>query len=445
MKNSKIKTANHLKQQASDARKKPISGVSANLPAAGQPAKGFSLRRTFTALKYPNYRLWFWGQMASLVGTWMQTTAQGILIFELTKSPVMLGIVGFAGGIPFWVFNFVSGVITDRISRRNMLLITQIAMMLLAFILAILVFSGAVQPWHIILLAFGTGIANAFDSPARMAFVPELVDDREDYANAIALNSTFVNLAFVIGPAVAGLVYAWKGAGWCFAINGITFIAIIVALLLMKLKPFIPHPSSGSMLVQLKEGISYVVKHPLIRVLILMVASTSIVGHVYITLLPAWVVTILGGDSALVGWMQSARGFGALVAALMIASLGRMRFKGKLLTIGSFVFPLMVLVWAAVRSIPVSLFFIALSGWGFMLMLNMAQTLIQVNVPDHLRGRVMGIYTFAFFGMMPVGALLGGALAQWTNEPLAVMIGGTVSFIFSIFVFFYFPRVKAME
>ena len=445
MKNTKTKPANHSKQQIFKARKKTISGVPANSSAAGQPTKGFSLQRTFTALKYPNYRLWFWGQMASLVGTWMQTTAQGFLIFELTKSPVMLGIVGFAGGIPFWVFNFLSGVITDRMPRRKILLITQSAMMILAFTLGILIFTGVVQPWHIILLAFGTGIANAFESPARMAFLPELVDDREDYANAIALNSTFVNLAVVVGPAVAGLVYAWKGAGWCFTINGISFIAVIVALLLMKLKPFIPHSSSSSMLVQLKEGISYVVKHPLIRVLMLIVVSTSVVGHAYITLLPAWVVTILSGDSALNGLMQSARGLGALVAALMIATLGRIKFKGKLLTIGSFVFPLMVLVWAAVRSIPVSLFFIALSGWGFMLMLNMAQTLIQVNVPDHLRGRVMGIYSFAFFGMMPVGALLGGALAQWTNEPLTVMIGASVSLIFALCVFLFLPRVRAME
>jgi len=445
MKNSKVKAVINLKQQHSEDRKRPKSDVPANLSVASQPTNQFSLQRTFTALKYSNYRLWFWGQMASLVGTWMQTTAQGFLIYELTKSPVMLGIVGFAGGIPFWVFNFVGGVITDRMPRRKILLITQTAMMLLAFILGILVFTGAVQPWHIVLLAFGTGVANAFDSPARMAFIPELVDEREDYANAIALNSTFVNLAVVVGPAVAGLIYAWKGAGWCFTVNGISFIAVIIALLLMKLKPFISHLTNDSMMVHLREGISYVVKHPLIRILMLMVVFTSVVGHAYITLLPAWAVTILGGDSELNGLIQSARGLGALVAALMIASLGRIKFKGKLLTIGSFIFPLMVLVWAAVRSIPISLFFIALSGWGFMLTLNMAQTLIQVNVKDQLRGRVMGIYSFAFFGMMPVGALVGGVLAQWTNEPLAVTIGGTVSLIFAIFVFFYFPRIRAME
>jgi MFS family permease len=410
-----------------------------------QSARGFSLGRTFSALQYPNYRLWFWGQMASLVGTWMQTTAQGFLIYELTKSPVMLGLVGFAGGIPFWFFNFLSGVITDRVPRRNILLITQSVMMLLAFILAWLVFTGQVQPWQILLMAFGNGIANAFDAPARMAFMPELVDDREDYANAIALNSTFVNLAVVIGPAVAGLLYAWKGPGWCFTINGISFIAVIIALWLMKLRPFIAHPTNDSIFKQLKEGFSYVIHHPVIRMLLLMVIFTSLVGNAYIILLPAWVVSILGGDSALNGLMQSARGVGALLAALMIATLGRINFKGKLLTIGSFFFPLMVLLWAAVRVIPLSLLFIALSGWGFMLTLNMAQTLIQMSVSDHLRGRVMGIYSFAFFGIMPLGALLGGMVAEWTSEPAAVAILGMVSMLFAGLVFLRFPAIRAME
>ncbi len=404
-----------------------------------------SIQRTFSALKYRNYRLWFWGQMASLVGTWMQTTAQGFLIFELTKSPAMLGLVGFAGGIPFWGFNFISGVITDRISRRDILLITQTMMMALAFFLALLVFTGAVQPWHIVLLAFGTGVANAFDSPARLAFVPELVDDREDYPNAIALNSTFVNLAFVVGPAAAGLVYAWKGPGWCFVINGISFVAIIIALLMMRLKPLLYSHSQESMLNQLKEGIRYTLHHPVIRIIMLLVIFTSFVGNAYTTLLPAWVVTILGGDSALNGWMQSARGFGAFAAALMIASLGRIQFKGKLLTLGSFIFPIMLFIWALVRPISLSLVFIGLSGWGYLITLNMTQTLVQVNVSDELRGRVMGIYTFAFFGMIPVGAILGGALAEWLGEPLTIMLGATLCLAIAVLIFMKIPSIRRLK
>jgi len=411
-----------------------------------QPApRRFSWAKTFTALKYPNYRLWFWGQMFSLMGTWMQTTAQAYLIYELTKSPALLGVVGFAAGLPFWLFNFVGGVITDRMPRRTLLLITQTIMMLLAFTLGALIFSGLIQPWHIVLLAFGTGIANAFEAPTRMAFMPELVDEKEDYANAIALNSTFVNLAAVVGPATAGLIYAWVGPGWCFMVNGLSFIAVITALLLMKLKPFLFKQQSSSMIMQLKDGFSYVVNHPTIRVLIIMVMVTTIFGHSYLTLLPAWVVNILGGDSRLNGLMQSFRGAGALMVALMIASLGRIKFKGKLLTLGSYIFPLTVIIWSFIRSIPLSLIVMAFSGWGFILLLNISITLVQVNVPDELRGRVMGIYTFAFFGMLPIGALLGGLLAEWLGEPASVFIGGMGSLIMAVVVYYFFPRVREME
>ena len=195
-----------------------------------------SWRKTFTALKYPNYKLWFWGQMTSLFGTWMQITALSYLTFELTHSPAYLGYVGFANGIPTWLFMLYAGVVADRMSRRRLMIITQTAMMILAFILAALSFLGHIQPWHIVLLAFGLGVANAFDAPARQAFVVELVE-REDLGNAIALNSTMFNLGAAIGPAIAGVVYAALGPGWCFTINGASFIAVISALLMMRLKP----------------------------------------------------------------------------------------------------------------------------------------------------------------------------------------------------------------
>jgi len=438
----------HLKVGSSVTLKNPARTIGvAVTPPELMPSRPrrFSWNQTFTALKYPNFRLWFWGQMFSLMGTWMQTTAQGYLIFELTKSPVLLGVVGFAAGVPFWLFNFIGGGLTDRVPRRTILVITQSSMMLLAFLLGGLVFSGLVQPWHVVVLAFCNGIANSFDAPARMAFLPEMVENREDYSNAIALNSTFVNLAAVIGPAAAGLIYAWVGPAWCFVINGLSFIAVIIALLLMKLKPFAARHQNTSMLKHLKEGFRYVVHHPAIRILIIMVMFTSVFGHSYITLLPAWAVNILGGDSRLNGLMQSFRGAGALVAALMVASMGRIKFKGRLLTLGSLVFPLVVIAWAFIRAIPFSLLVLAISGWGFMLLLNMANTLVQVNVPDELRGRVMGIYTFAFFGMMPIGSLLGGTLAQWLGEPTSVVIGGTVSLLMAIWVYFSFRHIRAME
>ena len=437
------KTKEKKGKHTSPQRKKiKVNGFPGGIIVPEPPHRRLNFNQTFTALKYPNYRLWFYGQMASLIGTWMQTTAQGFLIFELTKSPAYLGLIGFAAGAPFWIFNFIGGVITDRMPRRTILLITQTIMMLLAFILGFL--AKVVQPWHIILMAFGTGIANAFDAPARLAFVPELVE-REDLPNAIALNATFVNLAVVIGPAVAGLLYAWVGAGWCFIINGISFLAVIAALLIMQLKPFIAHVQEGSIITQLRQGVSYVIHHRLIVALMILVVIASVFGNGFMALLPAWAVNILKGDAATNGWLQSARGLGALLAALLIASLGRIKYKGKLLTIGSLIFPAAVILWGFIDSIPLSLLVLAIIGWGSILMINIANALIQLNVPDHLRGRVMGIYSFAFFGMAPIGALLAGVLAQWANEQAAVIIGGGISLLVAVGMYLWLPKLRAME
>ncbi|MBE2228128.1 MAG: MFS transporter, partial [Ignavibacteria bacterium] len=227
------------KEKLSDVNKKEIlesNELKAELSKGNFVSEsGFSFRRTFTALKYPNYRLWFWGQMVSMLGTWMQITAQGFLIYDITRSPAYLGYVGFASGIPTWVFMLYGGVIADRFSKRKVLVITQTIMMLLAAILAILTFLKLVQPWHIILLAFLLGTANAFDAPSRISFVNELVD-KPDLTNAIALNATMFNTATAIGPAVAGLAYAFAGPAWCFTINAVSFVGVIAALNKMKLK-----------------------------------------------------------------------------------------------------------------------------------------------------------------------------------------------------------------
>ena len=302
----------------------------------------------------------------------MQFTAQGFLVFQLTHSPAFLGYVGFASGAPIWLFTLFGGVVSDRMPRRNLLLITQTTMMILAFILAALTFLGHIQPWHIVLLAFGLGVANAFDTPARQAFVVELVE-REDLGNAIALNSTMFNLATAIGPAIAGVVYALLGPGWCFTINGVSFIAVISALLMMRLKPQPPRERTGTALDDLKDGLRYVVSHPTIRMLIAVATVTTIFGMSFATLLPAWSVKILGGDSTTNGFLQSARGVGSLIGALMIASLARVKIKGKLLTLGSLIFPVLLLVWSAMRWLPLSLLVLVGVGWGTMLVLNMLQ------------------------------------------------------------------------
>jgi MFS family permease len=317
-------------------------------------------------------------------------------------------------------------------------------MLVLALILAVLTFSQQVQPWHIILLALGLGVANAFDAPARQAFVFELVG-YEDLANAIALNSSMFNLATVVGPAVAGIIYALVGPAWCFTFNGLSFLGVITALLLMQLQPQPPRPPKRAALADLQEGLRYIRSHTIIRTLIGVAAVSSLFGLAYMTLIPAWAVTVLGGDETTNGWLQSARGLGALSGALMIASLGRINYKGRLLTLGMFVFPGFLLLFTAVRWLPLSLLALVGVGWGFMVLFNLANTLIQTLVPDTLRGRVVSVYTLSFFGLSPLGALLAGWVAEIISEPTTILITAVISILFALFLWVRVPQLRALE
>jgi MFS family permease len=403
-----------------------------------------STKQTFASFEHRNYRLWFYGQAASLIGTWMQMTAQGFLVYQLTQSPAYLGYIGFASGVPTLLFTLFGGVISDRMSRRNLMVITQSSMMLLAFILAGLTFFNIVQPWQIVVLAFLLGIANAFDAPSRQAFVVELVD-RENLGNAVALNAMMFNLGTAIGPAIAGLVYALFGPAWCFTINGISFIAVIVALLMMRLEPLKEQVRKGTALNDLKDGLNFVIHHPVIRILVVAAMVLTLFGMSFATLLPAWSVSILHGDSTTNGFLQSARGVGALAGALFIASLGKLKFKGKVLTAGTIFFPALILIWSVMRALSLSLVVLAGIGFTMTLVMNMLNILVQSHVPDQLRGRVMGIYTFGFFGMMPIGALLTGALAEWIGEPLTVALGAFVSLAFAGFLLIRMPFILKLE
>lgn len=410
----------------------------------GRPFFSLDLSQMFASLRHRNYRLWFMGQLVSLIGTWMQTTAQGYLVFQLTHSPAYLGYVGFAAGVPSWLFMLYGGVIADRLPRRKLLLLTQNTMMILAFIQAALTFSGLIQPWHIVLLALGLGVANAFDAPARQAFVVEMVE-REDLTNAIALNSSMFNLATVVGPAVAGLSYAFLGPAWCFMINGISFLAVITALLLMRLKPAEAKKRASAALDDLKEGLRYAVSHLIIRTLVSTAMVVSLFGLAFMTLMPAWATTVLGGDAVTNGWLLGARGVGALSGALMIAALGRFKAKGRLLTLGSFVFPALMLLFAQVRWLPLSLLTLAGAGWGFMVLFNMANTLLQTLVPDELRGRVVSIYTLGFFGLMPLGALLAGWAAEAIGEPYTITLSALISLGFAVWLWLRVPQLRQLE
>ncbi len=405
---------------------------------------GFSVKQTFIALRHPNYRLWFYGQLVSLVGTWMQNTAQGFLIYQLTNSPAFLGYVAFASGLPSWLFTLYGGVIADRISRRIMIIITQASMMILAFIQAALVFSGLIQPWHILILAFLLGIATAFDAPARQSFVVELVD-REDLTNAIALNSTMFNMATVVGPAVAGFAYALVGPAWCFTINGISFIAVIAALAMMNLPEWSEKVESGNIAVRIKEGLDYIRNSQVIIGIMIMVGIVGAFGSGVFTLTPAWSVEVLRGDASTNGLMLSARGLGSMIGGLFIAWLSRYRVRGQAFTAGSLLLPVVIAGFAVMTHIPFSLVFLCLVGFFFMLVINNANALIQTAVPDHLRGRVMSIYVLVFFGSQPFGSLLAGELAEKLQESATVLIFAACLMVSSAIVFLRIPSLKKLH
>jgi MFS family permease len=408
------------------------------------PISDRGLRQTFRALAYPNYRLWFFGQVISLFGTWMQSTAQGFLVYELTHSPAYLGYVAFAAGMPTWLFTLVGGVVSDRVARRTLLIITQNAMMVLAFILAALTFLNLVQPWHIIVLAFLLGVANAFDAPARLALAPELVDWK-DITNAIALNATMFNIATIIGPATAALVYAVFGPGWCFFLNGLSFVAVIIALLLMKL-PRLPEKIRRlAPLRELGDGIRYVFHEKTVLGLIGLIGITSLFGFSFITLLPAWAVEVLGGDVKTNGLLNSARGVGALIAALGIASMDRAHFRGRILTIGTFATPLLLFFFSLIHWLPLSLFVLMGIGGAIILVVNLINSLIQTQVSDDLRGRVMSIYSLTFFGAMSIGSLMIGEIAGAFSERTALAFGSLFLLLGASFFWYFVPGIRKMQ
>jgi MFS family permease len=402
------------------------------------------MKTTFSAMKHRNYRLWFWGQLISMFGSWMQLTALGFLVYQLTSSATYLGLVGFAAGVPYWFFTLYGGVISDRVSRKKIMLMTQSAMMVLAFILAALTFSGVIQPWHILLLAFLNGVANAFDAPARHSLVLDMVP-REDLTNAIVMNGTMYNTSTILGPALGGLLYAIIGPAWCFMINGVSYLAIIFGLLVMRLPPFIRKSTHGSVLAELKEGISYVKHHPVLKGVILLMVVTGLFGLSFMTLIPAWAVAVLHGDATTNGLLQAARGVGALMTAFWLISLGNFRFKGKLVTIGVFAVPILTVIFSFIRSVPVALGVLVVLGMANLLIANLSTILVQMNADDRLRGRVMGVYTFVFFGFMPLGSLWIGAAADLFSEQTAIIICGVMSLVGAAIIWKLVPELAKAE
>jgi len=398
---------------------------------------------TFASLRYPNFRRWFAGQILSLAGTWMQAVAQGWLVYELTGSKLALGTISFAGSIPTLFLMLPAGVIADRVPKRKLLIWSQVGAMLSAFALAALSLSGVLQVWHIAVLAFFLGVVNSFDAPARMALTPELVEDRRDLQNAIALGSMMFNLARIIGPAIGGLVLAQLGASWCFVLNGVSFFAVLLALLTLRLPRDVGNPDrTRRMTAELGEGLRYIWHSPITRTLVLLIGITNLFGFSYAVLLPAYAADVLKVGEAGYGYMNAAVGVGALIGSLAVASLSRSRYRGWHLTLGSFMFPLSLILFSTVRSFPLALVALALVGLGFVTQSTNANTMVQTLAPDHLRGRVMAVYSFMFFGTSPFGSLLSGAVAQAWGPVLTIMAGASACLICAAGVFLLVPAIR---
>jgi MFS family permease len=371
------------------------------------------------ALRHRNYRLFFVGQLISLIGTWMQSVAMGWLVYRLTGSEGLLGLVAASTSLPVLIFSLSGGALADQVPKKRVLLTTQSTAMLLALTIALLTFTNVVQVWHIIVLAMLQGMVNAFDAPARQAFAIEMVG-REDLLNAIALNSSLFNIARTAGPALAGVIVALVGEAPAFLFNGLSFLAIIICLLLMRLPPFEP-PQRSRQRDQLRESLGYIVQEPTVRTLLLIAGSISLFGLAYFPLLPAFARDVLQTDARGFGLLSASSGAGALVAALSLAQFSDHMSRGRLLIGALLLFPLFLVGFTLMRSLLPAMLMITLVGWSGVTSLALTNTLIQSIVPDALRARVMSVFTMQLMGLGPFGALGAGVVAQWVGSVPLVM------------------------
>ncbi len=422
----------------------PEAGAAnAGVPPATK--RKWGLPRTFSSLRHRNYRLYTTGQLISQIGTWMQQVAQGWLIYQLTGSPLYLGLVGFFGAIPIWFFSLTAGVLIDRFSRRTVLLVTQSVAALLAFALSALYFAGVVQPWHILVLAFLLGINNAFDMTARQTFVKDMVG-KEDLSNAIALNSAIFNSSRIVGPALAGITLAAVGAGWCFLLNGLSYFAVIYGIFRMDIPKVIAPLRHNPILADIREGLRFVRRNSAILSLMLVVAISAVFAVPYTTLLPAYAEEVVHVDAQGLGFLSTATGIGALAGALLMASLSYSRRRGAILSMGNLIYPAALLGLAFTTSYALALLLLAIAGFAFMAQQATANSLVQSHAPDDLRGRVMSIYMLASFaGMQPIGAMQAGVIAERFGVPAGIGVGATIALVSSLLILWLVPRVRRLE
>lgn len=379
----------------------------------------------FRALRHRNYRLFFLGQLISLTGTWMQSVAQGWLVLRLSNSPAMLGLVAAAASLPVLLLSLPAGALADRVSKRRLLLVSQVVAMALAVILAWLTLTERIEVWHVVALATLLGVVTAFEGPARQAFTVEMVG-REDLLNAIALNSSIFNAARTVGPAVAGVVVALIGEGPAFALNAASFVFVIASLLLMRLPPFRP-PSSVRRGGQLREGLRYIQNEPRVRALLMQAAAISFFCFAYIPLLPVFARDILHVGASGLGMLSAASGLGALTAALILAQFGDAVPRGRLVRLAALLQPGLLIAFSASRWLPLSLLLIGMAGWAGVTTMALTNTLIQSIVPDRLRGRVMSVFTLLLMGLSPMSGMLAGGVAQVVGSVPLVVAGSALA------------------
>ncbi len=399
------------------------------------------LRLALRALKHRNFRLFFAGQLVSLVGTWMQTVSQAWLVYRLTNSAVLLGFVGFASQIPVFLLAPVGGTIADRAHRRRVVVATQAASMVLALALAVLTLTGAVKVWHIFVLAALLGVVNAVDIPARQAFVVEMVG-RDDLMNAIALNSSMFNGARIVGPAVAGILVASIGEGWCFLANGLSYIAVIAGLLAMRVPASAASGKVSSTLEHMAEGFRFVARTAPVKALLLLLGVISFVGMPYAVLMPVFAERILHRGASGLGILMGASGVGALAGSLALAARRGILGLGTWVAFAAGGFGVSLALFAASKTFWLSVALLVPVGFTMMLEMASSNTLIQAMVPDSLRGRVMALYSMMFMGMAPLGSLAAGWLAERIGAPEAVALGGGLSVVAAIVFGLRLPTLR---
>ena len=406
-------------------------------PAARDSRLALAVR----ALRHRNFQLFFAGQLISLIGTWMQIVAQSWLVYRLTGSALLLGTVGFASQIPVFIMAPIGGIVADRKNRKHVVIATQVASMTLAAILAALTLTGKVQVWQIIVLAAGLGTVNAFDIPARQAFLIDMVG-REDLMNAIALNSSMFNGARVIGPAVAGILVASIGEGWCFFANAVSYIAVIIGLLLMRIE----HPANlageGSPLEHIIEGFSFARNTGPIRAILTLLGVMSFVGMPYAVLMPVFADQILHGGARGLGILMGATGVGALLGAMSLAARASLKGLGKVIAFCAGGFGVSLILFAFSKIFWLSTVLLVPVGFTMMVQMASSNTLIQAMTPDKLRGRVMAVYSMMFMGMAPFGAFFAGAVADRWGAPWTVGMGGIACITSAIVFGRHFPTIR---